>query len=157
MSNTGKKTTFNHKLVKITWWDIKSSEKSWIAEDEIMKEDIAICYDVGWIWKETKDKLWLFTSYSFDECGNGCRRSDYLSYGCNKKNRGYKMTDVDMFANYKGKIKILKEKIKVIHKGSYDLEQIIERQNREINTLKQIIDLQAKKIEQDRVKNVPKC
>jgi hypothetical protein len=54
MSNTGKKTTFNHKLVKITWWDIKSSEKSWIAEDEIMKEDIAICYDVGWIWKETK-------------------------------------------------------------------------------------------------------
>ena len=69
MSNTGKKTTFNHKLVKITWWDIKSSEKSWIAEDEVMKEDIAICYDVGWIWKETKDKLWLFTSYSFDEFG----------------------------------------------------------------------------------------
>jgi hypothetical protein len=67
------------------------------------------------------------------------------------------MTDVDMFANYKGKIKILKEKIKVIHKGSYDLEQIIERQNREINTLKQIIDLQAKQIEQDRIKNVPKC
>ena len=55
-----------------------------------------------------------------------------------------------MFANYKGKIKILKEKIKAIHKGSYHLEQIIERQNREINTLKQIIDLQAKKIEQDR-------
>jgi hypothetical protein len=55
------------------------------------------------------------------------------------------MTDVDMFANYKGKIKILKEKIKAIHKGSYNLEQIIERQNREINTLKQIIDLQAKK------------
>ena len=69
MSNTGKRTTFNHKLVKITWWDIKSSEKSWIAEDEIMKEDIAICYDVGWIWKQTKDKLWLFTSYSFDELG----------------------------------------------------------------------------------------
>jgi prefoldin subunit 5 len=67
------------------------------------------------------------------------------------------MTDVDMFVNYKGKIKILKEKIKAIHKGSYDLEQIIERQNREINTLKQIIDLQAKKIEQDRIKNVPKC
>jgi hypothetical protein len=54
MSNTGKKTTFNHKLVKITWWDIKSSGKSWIAEDEVMKEDIAICYDVGWIWKQTK-------------------------------------------------------------------------------------------------------
>jgi prefoldin subunit 5 len=67
------------------------------------------------------------------------------------------MTDVDMFADYKGKIKILKEKIKAIHKGSYNLEQIIERQNREINTLKQIIDLQAKQIEQDRIKNVPKC
>jgi prefoldin subunit 5 len=67
------------------------------------------------------------------------------------------MTDVDMFANYKGKIKILKEKIKAIHKGSHDLEQIIERQNQEINTLKQIIDLQAKQIEQDRIKNVPKC
>jgi prefoldin subunit 5 len=67
------------------------------------------------------------------------------------------MTDVDMFADYKGKIKILKEKIKAIDKGSHDLEQIIERQNREINTLKQIIDLQAKQIEQDRVKNVSKC
>jgi preprotein translocase subunit Sec63 len=67
------------------------------------------------------------------------------------------MTDVDMFADHKGKIKKLKKQIKVIHKGSYDLEQIIERQNREINTLKQIIDLQAKKIEQDRVKNVSKC
>jgi prefoldin subunit 5 len=67
------------------------------------------------------------------------------------------MTDVDMFADYKGKIKILKEKIKAIHKGSHDLEQIIERQNQEINTLKQIIDLQAKQIEQDRVKNVSKC
>jgi prefoldin subunit 5 len=67
------------------------------------------------------------------------------------------MTDVDMFADYKGKIKILKEKIKAIHKGSHDLEQIIERQNQEINTLKQIIDLQAKQIEQDRIKNVPKC
>ena len=60
------------------------------------------------------------------------------------------MTDTDIFTDYKGKIKTLKEKIKAIHKGSHDLEQIIERQNQEINTLKQIIDLQAKKIEQDR-------
>jgi hypothetical protein len=139
MSNTGKKTTFNHKLVKITWWDIKSSEKSWIAEDEIMKEDIAICYDVGWIWKETKDKLWLFTSYSFDECGNGCRRSDYLSYGCNKKNRGYKMTDVDMFADHKGKIKKLKKQIETLKK--------------EIDTLKQIIEFQELQLEQKEDRN----
>ena len=63
------------------------------------------------------------------------------------------MTDVDMFADYKGKIKTLKEKIKAINKSSHDLEQIIERQNQEINTLKPIIDLQEKQIEQDRVKN----
>ncbi len=60
------------------------------------------------------------------------------------------MTDTNMFIDYKGKIKTLKEKLKAIYKGSHDLEQIIERQNQEINTLKQIIDIQAKKIDQDK-------
>ena len=60
---------FNYKLVKITWWDIKSSEKSWLSIDEIENEDVAICIDVGYIYKKTNDKLWLFTSYSFDDVG----------------------------------------------------------------------------------------
>jgi len=60
---------FNYKLVKITWWDIKSSEKSWLSIDEIENEDVAICIDVGYIYKKTNDKLWLFTSYSIDQTG----------------------------------------------------------------------------------------
>lgn len=54
---------FNYQIVKITWWDIQTSEKSWINQDDILQEDIAVCYDVGYIYKKTKDKLWLFTSY----------------------------------------------------------------------------------------------
>ena len=63
-----------YKLFKITWWDIQTSEKSWINEDDILQEDIAVCHDVGYIFKRSKDKLWLFTSYhegkdSFDVGG----------------------------------------------------------------------------------------
>jgi hypothetical protein len=58
-----------YKLVKITWWDIKSSEKSWLNIDDVESEDIAICYDVGYLYKKTSEKLWLFTSYSTDNSG----------------------------------------------------------------------------------------
>ena len=38
-------------------------------EDDILNHDIATCSDVGYIYKKTKDKLWLFSSFSKDENG----------------------------------------------------------------------------------------
>jgi hypothetical protein len=69
MKSIGKKITSKYPKVKITWWDICSSTKSWIAEEDILKEDVSVCTDVGYIYKKTKNKLWLFTSYSEDENG----------------------------------------------------------------------------------------
>jgi hypothetical protein len=34
---------------------------------DVLKNDIAVCEDTGYIFNKTKDKLWLFTSYSYDE------------------------------------------------------------------------------------------
>ena len=52
------------------------------------------------------------------------------------------MTDTDMFINYDGKIKTLKQKLRLSKNISSDLEVIIESQKKEIDTLKQIISLQ---------------
>ena len=52
------------------------------------------------------------------------------------------MTDVGMFNDYKGKIKILKKKLRMSKNISCDLEIIIESQKKEIDTLKQIIAIQ---------------
>jgi hypothetical protein len=58
---------FPYAHVKITWWDITQSNEAWIDKDDILKNDISVCEDTGYIFKKTKDKLWLFTSYSYDE------------------------------------------------------------------------------------------
>jgi len=52
------------------------------------------------------------------------------------------MTDTDMFVDYKGKIKLLKRKLRMSNNISNDLEVIIESQKKEIDTLKQIISIQ---------------
>jgi len=52
------------------------------------------------------------------------------------------MTDVDMFKDYRGKIKMLKKKLRISKNISCDLEIIIESQKKEIDTLKQIIAIQ---------------
>ena len=52
------------------------------------------------------------------------------------------MTDTDMFIDYKGKINILKKKLKMSKNISCDLEVIIESQKKEIDTLKQILGIQ---------------
>ena len=69
MKNTGKENKFRYDKVKITWWDICTCEAAWVSEEEILDHDISICQDVGYIYKKTRDKLWLFTSYSEDEDG----------------------------------------------------------------------------------------
>jgi hypothetical protein len=58
---------FPYQHVRITWWDIQQSSEAWIDEDDVLQNDIAICQDTGYIFKKTKDKLWLFTSYSYDD------------------------------------------------------------------------------------------
>lgn len=65
MSISKKINKFPH--VKIIWEDIQASNEAWIDEDDVIKNDIAICSDTGYIFKKTKDKLWLFTSYSYDD------------------------------------------------------------------------------------------
>ena len=66
-----KKKEINNKLpyhhVRITWWDIQQSNEAWIDEDDVLKNDIAVCQDTGYIFKKTNDKLWLFTSCSYDD------------------------------------------------------------------------------------------
>jgi len=52
------------------------------------------------------------------------------------------MTDTDMFVDYDGKIKTLKQKLRLSKNISNDLEVIIESQKKEIDTLKQIIGIQ---------------
>jgi len=63
-----------YKRVHILWHDIQESDKAWIEKNDMMSEDVAVCQDIGFIFKQTKDKLWLFTSYSFD-------KKDNLSFG----------------------------------------------------------------------------
>jgi hypothetical protein len=29
--------------VRITWWDIQQSNEAWIDEDDVLKNDIAVC------------------------------------------------------------------------------------------------------------------
>ena len=61
---------FSYPHVKLVWWDIQGSNSSWIEQEDVLKNDVAICEDTGYIFKKTKDKLWLFTSYSYDEDKN---------------------------------------------------------------------------------------
>jgi len=62
------KNNFPH--VKIFWSDIQSSNEAWIEEQDILKEDTAYCCDTGFIFKKNSEKLWLFTSYSYDKKKN---------------------------------------------------------------------------------------
>ena len=74
---------YNH--VKITWYDICTSDAAWTDEDDILKHDVATCTDTGYIYKKTKSKLWLFTSYSEDEDGLSVGGVTCFPMGCIKK------------------------------------------------------------------------
>jgi hypothetical protein len=67
MTSTKKSGISKFPHVKITWWDIQQSNEAWIDEENILENDIAVCSDIGYVFKKTKDKLWLFTSYSYDD------------------------------------------------------------------------------------------
>jgi hypothetical protein len=41
-------------MLRITWWDIQQSNEAWIDEDDVLKNDIAVCQDTGYIFKKQK-------------------------------------------------------------------------------------------------------
>ena len=69
---TGNKKTnkFPYPHVNIEWVDICQSEEAWINESEILNQDLATCHDTGYIYKKTREKLWLFSSYSMNDDGS---------------------------------------------------------------------------------------
>ena len=73
-----------YKHVKITWYDITSSEESWTHESEIKSFKPAICEDTGYIYAKDKYTLWLFTSYSEDEDGLSVGGITAFPKGCIK-------------------------------------------------------------------------
>jgi len=81
----GNQKKFKYQRVKVIWWDITSSPSAWVHEDDIESNDISICEDVGYIYKKTKEKLWLFTSYSEDENGMDVGGLTCFPRGCIKK------------------------------------------------------------------------
>jgi hypothetical protein len=74
-----------YKHVRITWQDICTAEEAWTHEDEILQHDVATCTDTGYIFKKTKSKLWLFSSYSEDEDGLSVGGLTAFPMGCIKK------------------------------------------------------------------------
>jgi len=83
------KIKFKYKIeylhVKVTWLDPCQSTEAWIPEDEILEHDVATCVDVGYIYKKTKSKIWLFTSYSRDSKGLEVGGLQCIPTGCIKK------------------------------------------------------------------------
>ena len=56
-----------------------------MPEEEILEHDVATCVDVGYIYKKTKSKLWIFTSYSKDSEGLEVGGLQCIPVGCIKK------------------------------------------------------------------------
>ena len=80
---TIKQKKFKH--VKVTWFDPCQSDEAWIPEEEILQHNVATCVDIGYIYKKTKSKLWIFTSYSRDDKGLEVGGLQCIPVGCIKK------------------------------------------------------------------------
>jgi len=80
---TIKQKKFKH--VKVTWFDPCQSDEAWIPEEEILEHNVATCVDIGYIYKKTKSKLWIFTSYSRDNKGLEVGGLQCIPVGCIKK------------------------------------------------------------------------
>lgn len=65
-----KNNNFKYELVRLEWFDIKGAEDTWVHEDEIKNHDVAYCVDVGFLYHYTDHKIWLFSSYSFNDDGS---------------------------------------------------------------------------------------
>ena len=80
---TSKQKKFKH--VRVTWFDPCQSDEAWIPEEEILQHNVATCVDIGYIYKKTKSKLWIFTSYSRDDKGLEVGGLQCIPVGCIKK------------------------------------------------------------------------
>jgi len=80
---TSKQKKFKH--VRVTWFDPCQSDEAWIPEEEILEHNVATCVDIGYIYKKTKSKLWIFTSYSRDNKGLEVGGLQCIPVGCIKK------------------------------------------------------------------------
>ena len=47
-------TISKFKQVKITWVDPCQCDEAWTPESEILDHDVAVCTDVGYIYKKNK-------------------------------------------------------------------------------------------------------
>lgn len=60
---TSGKSSFNYPRVRIHWRDIKSHPE-WISITDIEEQSTADCIDDGYLYKKTKQRVWIFSSYS---------------------------------------------------------------------------------------------
>ena len=55
-----------HKLVVVKWIDSGLCDSGWVEAKSYEKKSMPICYSVGWLYKKTKDKTILYSSYSLE-------------------------------------------------------------------------------------------
>ena len=61
-----KKLPYN--LYKIEWEDI-CSDSGWATDLEFNRMDVSHCISIGFIYRKTKDYVWIFASYEIDNLG----------------------------------------------------------------------------------------
>jgi hypothetical protein len=59
---------FKYDLYKISWEDILS-DSAWASDTEFDRMDVSHCISIGFIYKKTKDYVWIFSSYEIDNLG----------------------------------------------------------------------------------------
>ena len=59
---------FKYKLYRIEWKDI-FSDSSWAIDTEFDRMHVSHCISIGFIYKKTKDYIWIFASYEIDILG----------------------------------------------------------------------------------------
>lgn len=56
------------KLVLVKWVDAVTMGHGWRSQDEIAKTQPTLCQSVGWVLKQTKQKLILVSTIEGDDC-----------------------------------------------------------------------------------------
>ena len=59
---------FKYELYKIHWEDILS-DSAWASETEFDRMSVSRCISIGFIYRKTKDYIWIFSSYEIDTVG----------------------------------------------------------------------------------------
>ena len=59
---------FKYELYKINWEDI-CSDSGWADSVEFDRMDVSHCISIGFIYRQNKDYVWIFSSYEIDSLG----------------------------------------------------------------------------------------